>query len=216
MNIDVRDVRNYCKIRAHMEANIPVFSEETGHSDIADFQRLFTGFYRIRCNHDLFYRVFEETRNMRPENGFDAFSAVLEKLTDGQNKNRVEFSFSSKLVSSLYDDMPIWDSLISRKTLILASPSNWSKNSRILYTKSAYMKLIEFYSRLEQRTDIWNALIQMFDEKTASFEDEDGNRLIVNEYKKIDFVLWSDENYKMRNEIIEDTEIDTLIKPLLH
>ena len=78
------------------------------------------------------------------------------------------------------------------------------------------MKLIEFYSRLEQRTDIWNALIQMFDEKTASFEDEDGNRLIVNEYKKIDFVLWSDENYKMRNEIIEDTEIDTLIKPLLH
>ena len=64
-------------------------------------------------------------------NGLEAFSEALKMLADESNHHRIEFSFSSKMISTLYDDMPIWDSLISQKVLIPAPPSDWTNDKKI-------------------------------------------------------------------------------------
>ncbi len=207
--VNASDVEEYIRIKEYIIEGKPVYSANHNNREIASFQKDFSYHYRVRCSKDVFYRVFEEMRlQTNALTGTQAFSTAIERLADSRNRNRIEFSFASKMISTLYDDMPIWDSFISRKLLIPEAPNSWPNNKRIEYTKQAYKRLCDFYLRLQEHTEIWSALIADFD-KVGTIPNID----LVSDYRKIDFVLWSDE--KIKNEASITSDIDMLIHDIL-
>ena len=77
------------------------------------------------------------------------------------------------------------------------------------YTKYAYIQLISFYKRLLNHANTRNTLINSFNNSVTNpvFQS-------ISDYRKIDFVLWSDEKCKTGLNI-DVSEIDVLIQPIL-
>jgi len=208
--VNSNDVREYIRIKEYILSGNPVYSNNPNIQEIKEFQKYFTSHYRVRCNNTLFYQIFEELRLQTNLNTpAQAFSIAIERLADDRNRNRIDFSFASKMISTIYDDMPIWDSFIARKLVIPEAPTAWPRNKRLEYTKLAYKNLCNFYSLLYQHGEVWNALIALFNNDVGNIP----NINIVSDYRKIDFVLWSDE--KGKTDPASITNIDSLICDIL-
>lgn len=208
--VNANDVKEYIQIKEHIIDGKPVYSNVRNDREITNFQKDFSSHYSVRCKKDLFYQVFEDVRlKINNLTGPQAFSVVIDRLADPRNRNRIEFSFASKMISTIYDNMPIWDSLIARKLMISEAPNAWPFIKRVEYTKQAYKRLCDFYLRLRQHADIWGELIDIFDNDVGIIP----NINIVSDYRKIDFVFWSDE--KLKSNVDSVSEIDMLIHDLL-
>ena len=74
-----------------------------------EYQKVYNYFYKVRRNEQwrkVYYNIFEKSKN----NTFLKFEDVITELY--QKTNRVEASFSSKLLATINPDMPIWDRYI--------------------------------------------------------------------------------------------------------
>ena len=71
-----------------------------------EFQRKFTGFYRIRRSRELFldkyYSYMESLKGSKP-----SFGEIIRKINTFIGS--IEPSFSSKLLATLDPNMPVWD-----------------------------------------------------------------------------------------------------------
>ena len=141
-----------------------------------EFQKNFNGFYRIRQRTTDFYSEYYDYMEKNKTNNV----TYAETLTHFYNRlNRIEASFSSKLIATLNPEMPVWDIYVL-KNLGLRKPSYTSKD-RLRQTIDLYQSVCDWYEEF-LRTNDAKILINCFNKK---FGDTN-----ISDTKKVDLVLW--------------------------
>lgn len=145
-------------------------------SNDRDFQRLFNGFYKMRQRKADYYKAYfsylEENKNSSVK-----FADVLNHFNT--KFNRVEASFTSKLVATIDPSKPIIDKYVL-KNLDMKLPFTYDRN-RI-------SKIIDIYLTVEMKmlelcqSTVGQETIALFDFKFP--------QNTISAIKKLDFVFW--------------------------
>jgi len=149
-------------------------------SDMA-FQTKYKGFWRVRGRGDDWcvpYFEFIESHKATPF----TFEDILNHLFETTRK--VEGSFASKLLATLYPNQPIWDEIVLRK-IGISQPQKGQKDKQKQLRESlaTYTKLENWYSdymKIPNATEIINLIDEMY---------PFAKKMTV--VKKIDWALWS-------------------------
>lgn len=141
-----------------------------------EFQKSFNGFYRIRQRQQKFYEEFYNFMELN-KNKDITFEETLKHLY--LKINRVERSFSSKLVATINPNKPVWDQYVM-KNLNIKIPS-YSSKDRLDKTIKAYNSLEKWYEEYLNSYDS-NSVLNLFNEKYPDVE--------ITDVKKIDLILW--------------------------
>ena len=145
-------------------------------SNNLEFQRMYNGFYRLRQRTSDFYAEYYEYM----EKNRDRNLTYPEVLTHFYNRfNRIEASFSSKLLATINPSMPVWDVYVLNN-LGLKKPPYTSKN-RLKETIALYEKICDWYAEF-LKTDDAKFIINNFDNTYGDVK--------ITEMKKVDLVLW--------------------------
>jgi hypothetical protein len=148
---------------------------ETDVSKDREFQKKFNGFYRVRRNIDWqkdFFNIFEDSKYKK-----DDFEKIITKL---QNKtNKIEASFTSKLIATLNPKMPVIDKMVF-SNLGLKLPSTKVKN-RISIISKQYEFLTSELNKI-LLSDDGKFLTKQFTQKYPKAK--------IEKMKMLDFVLW--------------------------
>ncbi|MDF2567691.1 MAG: hypothetical protein K0R90_1147 [Oscillospiraceae bacterium] len=139
------------------------------------FQRKFNGFYRLRRNSEFRKSYYTYLYNNRNSNII--FEDVIYYLY--QNHNRLEASFSSKLLATINPDMPIWDTYVLQNLGLL--PTKQYEDNRISKTIILYNAICNWYNEFLSM-DNTREILSLFDKVYP-------NSGITN-VKKIDLLLW--------------------------
>ncbi len=141
----------------------------------SDFQMLFNGFYRVRQRDEKFYETYYQFMEKHKKHG-TTFEKTLKHLHT--ELDRIEASFSSKLVATISPDMPIWDEFVL-DNLTLKKPQQNSRN-RFEDTILLYTQIHNWY-RDYVKSPSGKQIIRVFDETYP--------RAGISDVKKVDFVL---------------------------
>lgn len=144
-----------------------------------DFQREYNYFYKVRRNAEWrqhYFDLFEKCKKRRNV----SFGFILEELYS--NTGRVEASFASKMLASLDDDMPIWNSQVLNRMGI--SPSKKQDQQKINETKALYYFIVDWYEKLKADKDRYEEYVTAFDNRFPDYSN-------ISSTKKIDFILWA-------------------------
>lgn len=150
---------------------------KTNVSTDKQFQKAYNGFFRVRQRPEDFYKEYYKFMELHKNDINLTFKEVLEHFC--KLFNRIEASFSSKLLSIINPNMPVWDEFVL-KNLNLRKPLYYEKN-RIQKTIILYSKIINWYNDFI-KTEEANQWIELFNSKYP-------NAKITN-VKKIDLILW--------------------------
>ena len=143
------------------------------------FQKLYNGFYRLRLPASEYYQKHFDYLEKNKNNKNIAFSDVI--LYMSNLTGRVEASFSSKIVATINQDMPVWDNNVLSHLSI-----NIPKGS--------------FHSKIEQSVLIYNDLCNYYDKKLKENNAKDIIKIFNNlfpqyrsitDIKKLDLAIWS-------------------------
>jgi hypothetical protein len=145
-------------------------------SSDAEFQKKYNGFYKVRQREEKFYLTYYSYMEVCKSKGTD-FEKTLRYLYS--KLNRIEASFSSKLVATINSEMPIWDVYVL-KNLDKKTPSQYSK-TRLEDTINLYKEIVKWYSVFVKTND-GEEMIKIFDQNYPSNS--------ISNTKKIDFILW--------------------------
>ena len=141
-----------------------------------DFQRHYNGFFRVQRRkpefYAFYYSLLEKYKNINV-----SFSDILKELY--LNTNRVEASFSSKMLSVIDPQYPVWDKYVLQN-LGLKAPYTYDKN-RISKIICIYDEIISWYEHFLMTKEA-QELIAKFD---AYYPGSGTTNL-----KKIDFIIW--------------------------
>lgn len=151
----------------------------TNVSNNQEFQREYNGFYRMRQRkpefYSAYYQFMEEHKNDSPtELTFEMILSHFYRMF-----NRIEASFSSKLLSIINPNMPVWDKYVLENLSIKAPPPN--ETGRLMKTILAYEDICAWYRTFLLSEDA-HKMIAMFDETYPNVE--------ITNVKKIDLILW--------------------------
>ena len=140
------------------------------------FQKKFNGFYKIRRDaewRESFYDIFQNSRSTVCTD----FKTVLEQIHE--KTNRVEASFTSKLIATINPNLPVLDKFVLNNTN-LKLPYNGAKD-RLNKIVKIYSELIEKFDDFK-KTENGKYLVLKFQKEFPSFK--------ITETKMIDLVLW--------------------------
>lgn len=143
-----------------------------------EFQRMFNRFYKVRRNAEWrtdFYSVFEACKTVESL----TFEHILRTLY--LKTGRIEASFSSKLLSALNPDMPIWDSIVLSKLNLKPSTSE-NRDRRLDNAVKIYQDIVRWYQEFLQTPEARD-FITAFDAAFPEF-------VSITAVKKVDFLLW--------------------------
>jgi hypothetical protein len=149
----------------------------------AAFQRKFNGFYGVRRNarwRAEFYGLFEEAKGSQAAPG-ELFSLVLERIYVATG--RVEASFASKLVATLFPAAPIIDSVV--RGFLGARVKSPLFAGGLHAPRGYHLWLEDFLTRLAETPA---ALIWMSQFDAAFAECAGASE--IHPVKKIDFLIW--------------------------
>lgn len=164
----------YCKIMS-------LFKGGAGCKD-ASFQRLYTGFYRLRRSASWlksYYDLMSDFSHRKEKN----FGKIL-KAVDLIPGSGIELSFSSKMFATMDATMPIWDSQVKNALGLANIPVHGSKDCREAYAIDLYAKLRAEFARLLAAKDVKReiaAFNSLLPDYASALTDE----------KKLDYLLWS-------------------------
>lgn len=151
-----------------------IFNEKRDISNDREFQRRFTGFYKIRRDRELFlnhyYSYMQKIRN--DEN--ITFEQILKDIYSFQK--HFEPSFSSKLLATLNPNMPVWDKYVLQNMGI--DIKKYSLQNCI----NGYKKIIQYYNEKESTGEA-DELINLFDSHFPQFK-------YFTRIKKMDLMFW--------------------------
>ena len=151
--------------------NLNVFENE-------DFRRKFKWYYRIMRKSEEFYNIyfkyFEDNKNKKV-----TFEQTLKFFFD--KLDRIESSFSSKIVATINPNFPILDSQVLKNLWIKIPVYNLEKKERFNIMIKNYNKIIIEYSDFLKNKE-WEEAIKIFDENIW--------KVNITDIKKIDFMLW--------------------------
>ncbi len=142
-----------------------------------DFQRKFNHFYKLRQRNSDFYKMYYDFLENNKTNKKIEFKEILEYFKI--HLSRFEPSFSSKILSTINPDMPIWDSFVI-KNIWFKAPSQTSKN-RFNETIYLYEKMRYIY-QIILKSEKGRDMINLFDLNIPNSW--------ITDIKKIDFILW--------------------------
>ena len=182
MNIDF-DARKVFQDRLALSLGLDKYEiivKELKNTDIskdADYQRNFNGFYIVRRNEawrNVYYTYFEKVKNETP-----TFKEIITYLYD--STGNIEPSFSSKMLSSIFPEMPIWDRYVVQNLNMQLLGT--TKTERLENAISLYNDIVNWYKDFLQ-TDKARECIQVFDQTLPDYQ-------WLSDIKKIDCILWS-------------------------
>ena len=122
-----------------------------------------------------YFKILEKHRNI---NEYDIYK-VTEQLKTFDHRNRLNFSFASKIFSLVMVGFPIYDSEVS-KVFCLKKSYNKSYKERLQLLCDQYQHLIEVYDYILEEGELSSTI--------KLFKDKFGNKLA--DYKIIDFIFW--------------------------
>jgi len=141
-----------------------------------DFRRRFNHFYRMMKRSQEFYNDYfyylEKNKNSNIR-FFDVISHFEKKF------NRMEPSFSSKLIATINPNFAIWDKFVLRNLGLTAPPYNCFNRKNLI---------CDIYKEINKKI---NAIVKSPDGKTwLRLFDEIFPSTNITDIKKIDFILW--------------------------
>ena len=145
-----------------------------------EFKKCFNGFYRVRRNEKwqkVYYDYFNKNRN----NKNITFDEILDYMYYNTEGNMIEASFSSKMLSTINPNMPIWDRYVL-KNLDIKVEGN-TKEEKLIEAKKAYKKILEDVNNKLKDENIKQAIKDF-----RYFFPE----LKFTDVKILDFILWND------------------------
>jgi len=161
------------------------------------FQKSYNGFFRVRQKstefYDEYYIFMQDHKNSKTL----SFEEILKHFYD--KFNRIEASFSSKLLAMINPEMPIWDIHVLNN-IGLEKPSYYSRE-RLSETIHLYSKICEWYKDF-LKTDEAKNWIKLFDEQYPNYQ--------ISEVKKVDFILW--QTREQNNKDMEIIKILDILK----
>ena len=151
--------------------------EKSTYQRIASLRRNLMGFTEFGKEPQNFMMFF--TRNCKTQRMENALHLEKYLNTSGVRLNRLEASFSSKLVATVNPDLPVWDAEVLRN-LQIKKPLSTDKN-RLKKTIEIYDEIIVWYANYLKNE---KGQIQL-----AEFNNKFPNSGI-SDLKKIDLILW--------------------------
>ena len=147
------------------------------------FQRKFTAFYRVRRNEVWRSDYFNLMDTYRGKADV-TFGEILLRLY--QKSGQIEASFASKMLATLDPNMPIWDrNVLNYLGFHLTGKTRELKISNAVVL---YDRICRWYKALLQTEDA-KLLIARFDQAFPEF-------CSIGETKKVDFLIWANEQTK--------------------
>lgn len=149
-----------------------------------EFQRRFTGFYRIRRSKELFltkYYALMESLKGKPASFEDIVREIHTFI------GTIEPSFSSKMLATLNPNMPVWDQYVLMNAGI-AAPKPY--NVTIERCVETYGKVIQFYADLLNAKEA-KEMVAIFNQRFPEYQH-------FTTIKKIDLMLWQ----KRQDEVV--------------
>ena len=145
-----------------------------------EFRTKFNGFYRIRQKPEEFYNQYYLLLNSNLKSTPE-FINILENLYTIEQ--RLESSFSSKLLHSINPNLPIWDSIVMQKLNLKTTfyPKDIIKKKENIVNQ--YQRLSVFFNDF-LLTQESQQLINLFDKKINT------QNYNITPLKKIDFIIW--------------------------
>ncbi len=143
-----------------------------------EFQRLFNGFYRIRQRPKEFYEALYGYLE-KNKNEIITFEQAL--LFFYKKLQRLEPSFSSKIVATIRPDYPVWDSEVLTRLGLKTPGYNLDKKTRLGKMVETYEIIVNWYSDF-LNTEQASMMIKAFDEGIGISD--------ITDIKKIDLILW--------------------------
>lgn len=147
-------------------------------ADDQDFQREFDFFYKVRRNAEwrkVFFEIFERKKKKNC-----SYKEIITELYEGTGQ--VEASFASKMLASIDENMPIWDSKVLDRIRIKSS--NKRGQQKLEETIELYDVIVQWYSDLKANKASYNEYITSFDSRFPDYSS-------ISDTKKIDFILWA-------------------------
>ena len=145
-----------------------------------EFQRKYDAFYRVRRN-EMWRTEYFRLMSVFMKRQEPSFGEILLRLQ--QSTGQIEASFASKMLATINADMPIWDkNVLAALKLRLTgkTPELKMSNAVVLYDK-----ICQWYKTFLQ-TDHAEEMIRRFDQEFPAYRS-------LSAKKKIDFVLWANE-----------------------
>ena len=165
-----RGVKNY----AELLQEFPLTNVE---KDFA-FQKKFNGFYRVRRNGDwqkVYYSIMEKGKTSSI-----SFESVLHDIY--KQLGRVEFSFASKLIHTLNQDMPILDRFVLQNLGIEQVKPYWTAEKKLQHAVCVYNEVFDWYKQALSNEKLAKKIVE-FDEFFPEYK-------WFSQTKKLDFFLW--------------------------
>lgn len=184
-----RSLEDSCGLTAYAKT---LMLRETNVSTDRDYQRNYTSYYRVRRDAEWlkqYYTYMEENKNNRDIE----FADILRRLSNIPHKVRktksgsdratsIEASFASKMLATINENYPIWDSQVVR-AVGLEIDAKLQGEARIQAYIHAYEELT---SKIKTFIDTpeGQECIRIFDERFPRYT-------YINPMKKIDHYLWN-------------------------
>lgn len=146
-----------------------------------EFQKKFSAFYIVRRNEKWKKQFFSYFQSIKKRKDI-TFDVILKDLIDRIGK--VEASFSSKLLSTINPDMPIWDRFVLERLKIKVS----NNGNRIDNTIRAYEEIMRKEKELLKREDVKQS-IKQFREMFPEYNFSD--------MKILDYMIWNNDRKKI-------------------
>jgi hypothetical protein len=140
------------------------------------FKFVFRSFYRLDnagLGADLKKKYFELLESK--ENDLNKILSILRGIETARRKNTVQFSFATKLLHTLDDKKPIFDSKINRVI-------------KLKYTSKDIDSCAKAYKKLEEITE---ALLKKDEIMSVINEFKKRHEKEVSDHKALDFILWT-------------------------
>jgi hypothetical protein len=142
------------------------------------FRTKYNGFYRVRHPnrnfYDGYYSLMEKSKKDIP-----LFKDILHDL---YQYNRLEVSFSSKLLATIDPNLPVWDQYVLKFFKLKTTISRYMKpEERIIEANNVYEEIKQKYSEFlrKEKSNLW---IKLFDKYYPNSN--------ITPIKKIDLIIW--------------------------
>ncbi len=151
-----------------------------------EYQKNFNGFYKMRSKPAAWYQFYFGLLEREKHNADITVNyvarVIFEEMRTPKGNGRVEPSFSSKLVATIREDAPVYDSQVLSNLGIPPLRQNGPAEVRLEEALRIYQDIEAFYSE-GIRTDVAEQLRAEFNRLFPSYS-------VFSQTKKLDLMLW--------------------------
>lgn len=180
MKYNFKDFQRQAVIRFLALEKYNYIREELYKCDVSKdeiFQKRFNSFFRVRRNETWrkkFYKYFEKNKN----NTNITFDIIVKDLL--LETGNIEASFSSKLLSTINPNMPIWDQYVLKNLGLEVEGKD--KQERLDSTIKVYNDIIRIENDMLKQQDVKEAVRELKEE----FKEYN-----LSDIKALDYLLWN-------------------------